>query len=168
MWRSLKIPNSEWSTNSPTSCPSSEWSSEIFIDILIQIGLLLLLKSLYKPMSFEKLEVYRIAFQLESKLFEILSKKQAYRFENTCQQILRSSSSVSANIAEGCGKKYFTKEFIRFLNIALGSSDETQHHLKALFLRKFVLKEDYDYFARRYKNLSVKILNLISYLRSHP
>lgn len=117
-----------------------------------------------KFMSFANLRVYKIAFQLESELYGLVCQIPNYRFENTCQQILRSSSSVSANIAEGCGKRYFVKEFIRFLNIALGSCDETQHHINTLFLKKLLEKEKYNDLAKQYKNLSVRILNLINHL----
>lgn len=44
------------------------------------------------------------------------------------QQILRAAASVSANIAEGCGKRT-TREFLRFIEIALGSSRELENHL---------------------------------------
>ena len=43
-------------------------------------------------------------------------------------QLRRSASSISANIAEGCGKTS-RKETIRFLEIASGSANETEHHL---------------------------------------
>ena len=45
-------------------------------------------------------------------------------------QLLRAAASIPANIAEGCGKPS-TKEFIRFLGIALGSARELENHLIA-------------------------------------
>ena len=47
-------------------------------------------------------------------------------------QLLRSASSVPANLAEGCGKRT-EFEFARYIDIALGSSRELQNHL--LFAR---------------------------------
>lgn len=46
-------------------------------------------------------------------------------------QILRSSFSVGANIAEGFGK-YKGKEYIRFIQISLGSARETEYWLELL------------------------------------
>ncbi len=46
-------------------------------------------------------------------------------------QILRSSFSVGANIAEGFGK-YKGKEYPRFIQIALGSARETEYWLELL------------------------------------
>jgi four helix bundle protein len=43
-------------------------------------------------------------------------------------QLLRASSSVPANLAEGCGKRSET-EFARYIDIALGSARELENHL---------------------------------------
>ena len=43
-------------------------------------------------------------------------------------QLKRSSLSIAANIAEGCGKRS-RPETIRYLEIAAGSAAETEHHL---------------------------------------
>jgi four helix bundle protein len=51
-------------------------------------------------------------------------------------QIRRSSKSVKSNIVEGYGRRNYKLEYIRFLNIALASLDETRDHLDTLFLTK--------------------------------
>ena len=43
-------------------------------------------------------------------------------------QLVRSSGSIGANIAEGYGR-YTGKEYQHFLQIALGSATETEHWL---------------------------------------
>jgi four helix bundle protein len=53
-----------------------------------------------------------------------------YRFE-VGSQLLRSSLSVAANIAEGKGKNS-DRELNHFFNIALGSLNETVAHVDAL------------------------------------
>lgn len=44
------------------------------------------------------------------------------------KQLLRSCTSVGANISEGYGR-FGTKEYARFLQMALGSANETEHWL---------------------------------------
>lgn len=44
-------------------------------------------------------------------------------------QIRRSSQSIPANIAEGCGRQT-NRDFARFLQIAIGSSTELEYHLQ--------------------------------------
>ena len=41
-------------------------------------------------------------------------------------QVRRSCASISANLAEGCGRTQ--AEFARFVQIALGSASETEYH----------------------------------------
>lgn len=50
------------------------------------------------------------------------------RFE-LIQQTRAAAVSVSANIAEGCGR-YGPREFARFVSIALGSESELESHIE--------------------------------------
>lgn len=43
-------------------------------------------------------------------------------------QLTRATESIAANIVEGCGART-RKEFARFLDIAIKSANETEHHL---------------------------------------
>jgi len=54
----------------------------------------------------------------------------------------RSGVSITANIAEGCGRKT-DADFCRFLTIALGSGSELEYHL--LLARDLKLLDDSDY-----------------------
>jgi four helix bundle protein len=45
-------------------------------------------------------------------------------------QMLRAAASIPANIAEGCGKRT-SREFLRFIDIATGSTHELENHLIA-------------------------------------
>ena len=111
------------------------------------------------------LHIYNISVELETKLFRLICDVPFDWKIEQIKQIKRSSSSISANIAEGYGKRYYPKDFIRFLYVALGSSDETQHHLKILYNKECIGDEDFTGLSKRYKNLSVRILNFIKYLK---
>ena len=77
--------------------------------------------------SFEDLTVWQKAHVLTLQIYQ-LTKCFPYeeRF-GLIAQIRRSASSVCANIAEGQRKS--TKEFVRYLEIARSSLDETKYHL---------------------------------------
>ena len=55
-------------------------------------------------------------------------------------QVIHSAASIGANIAEGFGR-YKGKEYPRFLQVALGSANETDYWL-------VLLKETYPLFAK--------------------
>jgi four helix bundle protein len=54
-----------------------------------------------------------------------LPKEERYGLTS---QIRRASSSIPANIAEGCGR-FSSDELRRFLEIAMGSASELEYHL---------------------------------------
>ncbi len=48
-------------------------------------------------------------------------------------QIRRSMKSIKSNVVEGYGRRRYKQDFIRFLNFAHSSCDETIDHLETLF-----------------------------------
>ncbi len=113
----------------------------------------------------EDLVIYKIALDLATEIADLI-KRIPYNWSIVeADQILRCSSSVHSNIAEGFSHRFYLKQFIRYLNIALGSSDEAQNHLQKLRNSNHINIEVADSYIKRYKNLSVRILNLINYLR---
>jgi four helix bundle protein len=67
-------------------------------------------------------------------------------------QIRRCAASITANIAEGCGKRG-NGEFQRFLNIACGSASELENHF--LLARDLAFLNDLEY--RRLNNGVVEV-----------
>jgi len=61
-------------------------------------------------------------------------------------QLRRSSSSIPANIAEGCGRNG-DAELARFLRIALGSVNELDYHLLLARDLGYLLPPSYEYLA---------------------
>ena len=71
------------------------------------------------------LKVYQLSFSSAVKIFEITKKFPREERYSLIDQIRRSSRSVSANIREGFAKRRYKDVFVRHLNDALGSSEET-------------------------------------------
>ncbi len=116
-------------------------------------------------MLYTELRIYNISQELSKEIFWITKKIPYYWKNRDVDQIRRSSASVPANIAEGYSRRFYARDFIRYLIIALGSSDETQVHIKSLFDKEYLSLADFNTFSNRYKNLSIKILNYINFLK---
>ena len=72
------------------------------------------------------LEVFKLSYQIAMDIFRVtktFSKEERYSLTN---QIIRSSRSVSANVAEGWGKRIYENEFKRHLIYVMGSLEETK------------------------------------------
>lgn len=109
--------------------------------------------------TFKNLRVYQIAIDLSAEIYKLALKLPASEKYRVADQIIRSSRSVPTNIAEGYSRKKYKVDFIRYLTIAHGSSEETKVHLEILRNSKLIPFEVYSDLLRRYKNLSVRIIN---------
>lgn len=72
------------------------------------------------------LEVFKLSYSLAMEIFQIsrnFPKEERYSLTD---QVVRSSCSISANIAEGWGKRTYENEFKKHLVYAMGSLEETK------------------------------------------
>ncbi|MCM3470191.1 four helix bundle protein [Brevibacillus borstelensis] len=79
--------------------------------------------------DFRRLTVYQKAMDWIGKIREIVKTWDWEDKKVIGNQILRASTSVAANLAEGNGQLYLQKEIL-FINNALGSSSESQMWLE--------------------------------------
>lgn len=120
--------------------------------------------NLNKMKSFEELEVWKSARDIRieiSKLVKSFPDFEKYRLND---QIVRSSRSVSANIAEGYGR-YHYQENIQFCRQARGSLFETLDHLICALDEGYIQEELFEHIKYQIFNC-LKILNgYLAYLR---
>lgn len=93
--------------------------------------------------SFKDLEVHKAAFSLAMDIFwrtRNFPKEEVYSLTS---QIVRSSRSVSANISEGWGKRYYEAVFKQQLVSALGSNAETEDWLDYALACKYLSDEEH-------------------------
>ncbi|MFC0773285.1 four helix bundle protein [Terrimonas alba] len=72
------------------------------------------------------LEVFRLSYQLAMEIFNLsrhFPKEERYSLTD---QVVRSSRSISANIAEGWGKRVYESDFKKHLIYGMGSLEETK------------------------------------------
>ena len=112
-------------------------------------------------MSYKKLEIWQLARELVFDIHKMtLHELPKFEMFEEGSQTRRSIKSVKSTIVEGYGRRRYKQEFIRFLNYAIASNDETIDHLETLFETESL--KDKELYERIHKKLEVlgKKLNL--------
>ena len=92
-------------------------------------------------MQYKELIVWQKAHGLALEtIVAVKQVPQSYAADIMVKQLLRAVTSIGANIAEGYGR-FTNKEYIRFLHIAYGSSNEVDHWLSLLADSKILPSE---------------------------
>jgi len=76
--------------------------------------------------NYKELKVWQKSHAFILKVYEITKSFPKDELYSLTNQLRRAASSVPTNIAEGCGKNS-NNELAHFLNISLGSSNETEY-----------------------------------------
>ena len=106
------------------------------------------------------LEVFNISYGLAMNIFNVSRSFPKAETYSLTDQITRSSRSITANIAEGWGKRIYENEFKKHLIYAMGSSEETKVWL--LFSKDcgYLSDEAFDTLNKKYDELGAKIYKL--------
>jgi four helix bundle protein len=112
--------------------------------------------------NFENLRVYKLSEELADEIWKIVLRWNAFAKDTVGRQIVRSADSIGANIAEGTGRHNF-QDNRRFVKIARGSLNETQHFLRRAFKRSLLTPADVKKLKPLVDNLAPQ---LNSYLKS--
>jgi len=105
------------------------------------------------------LRVYQLSLKLLKEIYETSTTiERADR--NMTVHIKKTAAQIAPLIAEGYAKKSSAKEFKRFLEMAMGSSDEIVTHLKQLQIVKLA-DNNVDQLIEDYRSLSRQINSLI-------
>ncbi|MDJ0535881.1 MAG: four helix bundle protein [Xenococcaceae cyanobacterium MO_207.B15] len=108
--------------------------------------------------DFQKLKVWEKAHYLTLTLYKETKSFPREELFGLTSQIRRASSSIPANLAEGCGRDS-DKELARFIQIAQGSAYELEYHL--------LLSHELGYLTKPiYLNLKNQTLEIQKMLRS--
>ncbi len=105
--------------------------------------------------SFEDLKVfqkaYGISLEIHKKSLEFPKEEQF----GLADQICRASKSICANLAEGHGKHgHSSKEFKRYISIAIGSSDEMRVWLRYCLDLHYIDETEWKRWKDSYKEIS--------------
>ena len=115
--------------------------------------------------NYKDLKVWDKAHQLTLKDYQAsksFPKDEMYSLTN---QLRRASSSIPANIAEGCGKN--TKsDFANFLNIAMGSANEAEYFLLLSKDLQYLSLEQYLSLHENINEVKAMLISLIDKVRT--
>lgn len=78
--------------------------------------------------DFRQLKVWHKSHEFTLAIYKVTTSFPASENFGLISQLRRASSSIGANIAEGCGRKT-QKDFASFLHNSLGSCKECENHL---------------------------------------
>ena len=116
--------------------------------------------------DFRELRVWQRAHALSLSVYRIRTTFPRDERYGLTGQIRRASSSVAANLAEGCGRSG-DAEFARFCSIAMGSASELDYHLLLAKDLDLIPPTDYDDLAKRAAELKRMLNVLIQKLRAN-
>lgn len=114
--------------------------------------------------SFRDLQVWRKSHELTIGVYRVSSSFPKSEMYGLASQVRRASSSIPANIAEGCGRGG-NVEFARFLQIAMGSASELEYHLLLAFDLKLLEEEQYAPLADQIGEVKRMLTALIAKVR---
>ncbi len=115
--------------------------------------------------DFKELKVWQKSHILTLAVYratETFPKQEIYGLTS---QIRRASSSIPANIAEGCGRKG-EAELARFFQIAIGSASELEYHLLLSHELKLLKASDYQQLASEVVDVKRMLTSFIQKLRA--
>lgn len=113
----------------------------------------------YKPYNFERLEVYRLSENLISEVYKLAKKFPENELFALTSQVKRAIVSVALNIAEGSTGRS-KKDFIRFINTAIGSLIETKSALLIAIKLGFITESEFIVLAKKFDELFFKLIAL--------
>ena len=91
--------------------------------------------------NFESLRVYQLSESLADQIWSIVIKWNVFSQDTVGRQLVRAADSIGANIAEGTGRGTFVDNR-RFVRIARGSLNETQHWLRRAYKRNLLNEKE--------------------------
>jgi len=115
--------------------------------------------------DFHELKVWQKSHELTLAIYRVTVGFPRAELYGLTSQLRRSSASVAANLAEGCGRSG-DAEFARFCSIAMGSASELEYHLLLARDLKLFKPGEYEELAPRTTELKRMLTALLQKLNA--
>ena len=93
--------------------------------------------------NFQQLDVYKVSQEYIKEIYQVTKDFPKDEKFGIIDQIRRAVISISANVAEGCGR-YHSKDFTQFLRVARGSCYEVVALLDTSLNLEYLDKQAYN------------------------
>lgn len=114
--------------------------------------------------NYKDLKVWEKAHQFTLMIYDAsknFPKEEIYGLTN---QLRRAASSIPANIAEGCGKNS-NVDFAKYLNISLGSANESEYFTLLAKDLSYINVEKFDALYKQINEVKAMLIALIAKVR---
>jgi len=115
--------------------------------------------------DFKGLKVWEKSHQLAVGLYKVTAGFPREELYGTTSQIRRASTSIPANIAEGCGRSGVA-DTAHFFQIAVGSASELEYHLILARDLSLLSNSDYERLATQTVEVRRMLITLIQKLKA--
>jgi four helix bundle protein len=116
--------------------------------------------------DYKKLDVWKKSHEMYMYVKKNVAVKfpKEERYELT-SQLLRAALSVPLNIVEGCGR-FTDKDFARFLDNSLGSTNETDYCCFAALEFNYITNEEYQTINKLINEVRAMLISFLKFLRN--
>lgn len=109
----------------------------------------------------KELDVFQRAYRMSLEIHRLSLDFPKIEQYVLADQMRRSSKSIIANLAEGFGKQTFSdNEFKRFVNVAIGSCEETRIWLMYARDLEYIDQQVWETFENGYKVVAKQLVTL--------
>lgn len=115
--------------------------------------------------NFKELEVWKESRVLTKDIYLLTNSLPQDEKFGLISQIRRCVISIASNIAEGAAKDY-QKDFLRYLQISLGSSFELESHLILCVDLELISKTQMENHLENIERIQKRISSLIKYVKT--
>lgn len=115
--------------------------------------------------AYRDLKVWQRAHKLTLGIYELTNSFPKHELFGITSQIRRSSVSIAANLAEGCGK-FGNKDIANFFQISLGSLHETEYYLLLSRDLTYISNQEYENQNAELQEVKAMLISLIKTVRN--
>ena len=116
-------------------------------------------------MTHKDLTVWKVAIEMVTEIYALTNDFPEQEKFGLCNQIRRAAVSVPSNIAEGAARTY-SKEFIQFLSVSLGSLAELETQLIISNNLKYINEEKFNLTINKIIEIRKMIIGLRKRVKS--